>query len=279
MKKQLLLTLFLVLGFSISITAQENLLSDYQMDDGTIWTQGNYGGDGVGVFTWDDTGLLSGDNSMLIEITSTGETWDVQFIHSTVPVEDGVTYYLSFMALVEQDFVCDIVWEIVGEPYTKYNPEETRNWIFTADQQHYFAEFIATVAEGTDPEANFKFLVSGAGNEGLTVALDSIVLSTERWVYGEPVAIEDKMLESMNFNVYPNPAVNYFEISGNLADEQNVSISIYNIVGQKQLSLLNEKLTSGEFRKQFSTNELPSGIYNVRISTERQDINKLLVIQ
>lgn len=274
MKKHLLFTLFLALGFSISITAQEgNLLQDYQMDDGSIWVQGNYGGTGAAVFTLDNTGLLSGDNSMLIEVTGEGNTWDVQFIHPVVPVEEGVTYYLSFMALVEEDFPCDIVWELEGDPYTKYYQE---NWTFTPDTIHYFREIVAA---GTDPIANIKFLLSGTGTAGKTVALDSIVLSEERWEYGEPVSIQGKMIESMDFNVFPNPAANYFEISGNLADEQNVSISVYNIVGQKQLSLMNEKLTSGEFRKQFNTNELESGIYNVRISTERQEINKLLVIK
>ncbi len=272
MKKQLLFSLFLVLGISISLTAQENLLTDYQMDDGSIWTQGNYGGDGVGVFTLDNSGLLSGDNSMVIDITG-GNVWEVQFFQSSIPVEEGVTYYLSFMALAEEDFACEIVWELEGDPYTKYYQ---KTWIITPGQTEYFEEFVAL---GTDPIANVKFLLSAAANDGLTIALDSVVLATERWVYGEPTAIEGKMIESMNFNVYPNPALDNFEISGSLMNAQNVNISVFNILGQKQLTLLNEKLISGEFRKQFGTSELPSGIYNVRISTEREDINKLLIIE
>lgn len=67
---------------------------------------------------------------------------------------------------------------------------------------------------------------------------------------------------------YPNPFNNTTTLKYNLSQAGNVSIAIYNILGQKVAEPLNGYLQAGVQSVTWNANRLPSGIYFVRMKTE-----------
>ena len=86
-------------------------------------------------------------------------------------------------------------------------------------------------------------------------------------------------------NLYPNPFNPILTIKYNLDFEQNISIDIYNILGQKVRSLVNQKMPAGYHSINWNgENEngvsLSSGIYFINVSTNNQSyIGKVTFIK
>ena len=209
MKRKLLFTIFAVLGLSSFVIAQDNLLANYQFDDidDPIWDLNNNSG-GDGVLVYDEFGELSGEYCASIEVNGTGDNnYNIQLVQYGIPVENGVTYYLSFMAKVEDVFNLAFSWEENGGSWTRYG---TTSFILEPEITKYQYEFVST---GTDETANFKFFFGDQANVGLTVKLDSIVLSEDEFVYGEPTSVKQRSSNTDQLKVYPNPAKNDFTVS------------------------------------------------------------------
>ena len=81
-------------------------------------------------------------------------------------------------------------------------------------------------------------------------------------------AIDDILTEITNTNiiVYPNPAYNEFNIKLNSFTESNLQIELYNNIGNLVKSSI---ILKGENFKTVEVNELPSGIYYLKIQNER----------
>jgi len=69
-------------------------------------------------------------------------------------------------------------------------------------------------------------------------------------------------------SLYPNPFNPYLTVSYSLPSETTVSISIYNMLGEKVSTLINDRyLTSGFHRVSWDASAFPSGMYFVKIKT------------
>lgn len=82
------------------------------------------------------------------------------------------------------------------------------------------------------------------------------------------------------FQNYPNPfnPVTYIRYSLPAAD--NVTIEIFNILGQKIITLVNEKQDSGIHTVEFDADKFVSGIYFYRIRTDHfQETKKMVLIR
>ena len=80
-----------------------------------------------------------------------------------------------------------------------------------------------------------------------------------------PVGVEDEIsqlpLSYKLFNNYPNPFNPTTNISFNLPKEENIKLDIYNILGQKIVTLINGKMQAGNHNVNFIADNLPSGLY------------------
>ena len=92
-----------------------------------------------------------------------------------------------------------------------------------------------------------------------------------------PKLIERKIPQKYQmFQNYPNPFNPSTTIRYQLFAQGNVDISIYNLLGQKVRQLVNKKLQAGSFTvtwdgKDFSGNEVSSGIYLVNFEAKSKD--------
>ena len=80
------------------------------------------------------------------------------------------------------------------------------------------------------------------------------------------VGVEDLLAEGLAdsyslSNNYPNPFNPTTKISFNIPNDENVELTVFNVLGQQVSSLVNKKLTAGSYSFNFNANLLPSGLY------------------
>jgi len=73
---------------------------------------------------------------------------------------------------------------------------------------------------------------------------------------------------------YPNPFNPVTRIEFTLPEKQQVSLRVYNTLGELVQELLNEVKQPGSYSVTFNASNLPSGIYIYRIQTESFATNK-----
>lgn len=82
------------------------------------------------------------------------------------------------------------------------------------------------------------------------------------------------------FNNYPNPFNPNTVIRFNLMKPGNVKLSVYDVTGRLIKTIINQKLTAGEYKVDFSGAELSSGVYIYRIeSGDFKDTKRMLLIK
>jgi hypothetical protein len=77
---------------------------------------------------------------------------------------------------------------------------------------------------------------------------------------------------------YPNPFNPTTSISFELNKTQNVSLVVYNLLGQQVLNLVNDRLESGQHKINVNAANLASGIYLYKLTTNSQSLTKKMIL-
>jgi len=146
---------------------------------------------------------------------------------------------------------------------SNYIPSSTADWrqetvilpgLFTADN------------------VRFKFVFKSNGGNNLYV--DDINITATN------VGIQEDLLSDLNFSIRPNPVDESALISFNLDKSNFVKITIYNVVGQEVLNLLNSNLSAGSHSYSVQRTELGSaGVYFVKTTVGNQTMTKKLIVK
>jgi len=113
----------------------------------------------------------------------------------------------------------------------------------------------------------WSFIIDGRQD----LVLNTINLTT--------VDVEEE--ENLNFNVndiYPNPATDFAEFTFNLDNSSNVVIEVYNALGQKVSSVLNQNLSAGLNGVNINVSNLLNGTYYVRMTSNGHSITKTMTV-
>ena len=101
--------------------------------------------------------------------------------------------------------------------------------------------------------------------------------------FGDPLAIEREIIVPTNYTLrqnFPNPFNPNTVIEFNLPKAANVIIEVYNLAGQKIITLLNKKMPAGSHQVDFNASNLSSGVYFYRIKAgEFQDVKKMVLLK
>ena len=81
----------------------------------------------------------------------------------------------------------------------------------------------------------------------------------------------------MNQN-FPNPFNSTTTIRYELPELANVTLKVYNILGEEVNTLVNEQKEAGRYQVQFNAGNLASGVYIYRISTGKFTASKKLIL-
>lgn len=72
---------------------------------------------------------------------------------------------------------------------------------------------------------------------------------------------ESIVIERFSLNSYPNPFNSTTNFRINLPESDFTELSLYNILGQKITTLVEEYKSAGNYNIQFNANHLSSGVY------------------
>ncbi len=79
---------------------------------------------------------------------------------------------------------------------------------------------------------------------------------------------------------YPNPFNPYTSICYTVPNEENVTLKVFNIIGEEIATLVNEKKQPGSYTVRFDASLLPSGIYIYQIKTQNfSTTRKMLLVR
>jgi hypothetical protein len=70
------------------------------------------------------------------------------------------------------------------------------------------------------------------------------------------------------YNNYPNPFNPETVIKFSLKEKSNVTLTVYNIEGQKVAELINGEMEKGFYEERFDGTNLSSGVYVIRLSAQ-----------
>lgn len=100
--------------------------------------------------------------------------------------------------------------------------------------------------------------------------------------YGVGTSIEDGGFETPNdfvlFNNYPNPFNPSTNISFNLPSSEFVELNVYNVLGQRVATILNQQMTAGTHTVAFNARNLASGVYIYQIRAGSFVQNKTMML-
>ena len=100
---------------------------------------------------------------------------------------------------------------------------------------------------------------------------------------GIPTDIQDEIPQSLpdGFTLkqnYPNPFNPQTTFTFSLPVASHANLSIYNILGQKVVTVLDKRISAGEHSIIFDASDLPTGIYFYRLKTENAMSTKKMVL-
>jgi hypothetical protein len=81
------------------------------------------------------------------------------------------------------------------------------------------------------------------------------------------------------FTIMPNPFQGSTILQFSINKEQQVSLSVYNMIGKKVSELCNRTLPAGTNRLTFMAGDLPKGTYLVKLVTNGETFTKKIVIK
>ena len=154
---------------------------------------------------------------------------------------------------------------------------------------------------GSTPEANLRLYKSPDGSDDSWSSEGGAVNSASNYVeisgvddfsfwtladIDHPLPVdgennEDQLpVEYALYQNYPNPFNPETVIKFDLPEAGNVSLEIFNLIGEQIATLVNEQLEAGSYQYNFNAKNLPSGIYLYKLTTDvRQFTHKMLLLK
>lgn len=87
-------------------------------------------------------------------------------------------------------------------------------------------------------------------------------------------SVSEQTSDNKAFSLYPNPAVDYFSLSFDIKDGTDLTLNIYNVIGEL---IRTEKLQQNQ--QQINIEDLNNGIYVFEIKSDGWSERQKLIIQ
>ncbi|MES2761720.1 MAG: Omp28-related outer membrane protein [Bacteroidota bacterium] len=249
--------------------------------------------------------VASATNTLNVAVTSVNGSTDQNAVNDVAIKSIPLTTKVANNANLTMEFTQDAygtesTWEIreevsntlvaSGGPYSNLGVPDANGNLPAATQLNTQAFTVTSgmcykviVNDGYGDGFNAGF---GAGNykikDGtITVyTMNGVMASTDLKLFKTSVftGIAQTVSTVANISVYPSPAKNAATLSLDLVQNENISISVVNAVGQIVYTESLNNLQAGNHVVNFNTENWASGIYNINISTNDGTTNRKLVI-
>jgi hypothetical protein len=180
--------------------------------------------------------------------------------------------YLDFM--IEDSMIwltCPTVIEYARGIASTFYDNTYYNFLQKSNEAKQFEDVYVDSADTiwTPSDGSFPIVLNrGLGivwhflfNDGSYYLQGAIINGVKLGVITDVRKEENNSLENFYLNSYPNPFNSTTNFSISLPTSDFTELSVYNILGQKIVTLLEEFKSAGSYNIQFNANHLSSGIY------------------
>lgn len=186
-------------------------------------------------------------------------------------------YYYPFV-LNFPDAVEDALPSISGTSLSAFTSGTTQTVSVSWAKNHAWANNYATYPYDSAKGVHMTiFIQDNSGNAAAGVPAQYIYQSKR-----VPIAIATGLQEISNgvyFNMYPNPTNSNTTLAFKLDKDQNVSIQVFNMLGEQVYSDNEGMMSSGQHTVIINGSTMQSGVYFVRFNTDNTTTTQKLVIQ
>jgi choice-of-anchor B domain-containing protein len=254
------------------------------------------------VYVWNDTAYASSENSYdLVNVSNKSNPQLVSmsaalpgiYAHSGWLTEDK-RYFIACEEFNVRDLtVWDLqdrsTWNLVVPSWQMPGTSPIHNVFVLGDYAHisYYKDgyVVLDISDPTNPQLAGQYDTypsSGGGTyngawgvypylpSGNTIISD---MATGLYIckFDFPVTYMDEETNSpTDFALkqnYPNPFNPSTQIKYSVAETGFVNLSVYNLLGEKIVELVNEVLSAGEYQNNFDASHLPSGVYIAKLNS------------
>lgn len=176
--------------------------------------------------------------------------------------EDGGTTWHEPYDIVNEDLSSepDLVNFVEAVfPHIAKNVDDKVHLVYQLD----YAPGLAVRGDGDVAETNFIAYV------GIDLAELGVMVGNTATVAPEQLA----------FELRPNPATNITQVSYELGDKADVTLAIYNLMGQEMSTVLQQKQLAGSYQVEVPVHNLAKGVYLMQINVDGRVATQKLVIQ
>ncbi|HRU46484.1 MAG TPA: carbohydrate binding domain-containing protein, partial [Candidatus Marinimicrobia bacterium] len=214
--------------------------------------------------------VQEGDHALAITVNALGtNAWDIQVVAEDIPVKPGATYTYSIWA--KASAAAKANFTVGNADYNEYmrvhEKALTTEWTeirkeFTVNDQY-------TVIRA-------PIHVNIAGNEGVTIYIDNLTI-TEKPSAIAPKTTPEKFALRQN---YPNPFNPTTNINFTLPEPGNVTLKVYNMLGQEVATLINNEHRGANATHSilFDGSKLSSGVYFYTLTYGDKTVSKKMVL-
>lgn len=174
------------------------------------------------------------------------------------------------------DAVENMLPSVNGTTLAAFTPESTQTVTVSWTQDHPWAAQRATWPYDSTLTQHFTVFVQT--NSAIGAIPAQYVFQSKRVLIKQTTGVAN-LSEGVSFEVYPNPTNSDANISFSLVKDQNVTVEVYNTLGQNVYSQNEGTMGSGQHLITVPGNGLKSGVYFVRVTTEDGTSTQKLVIQ
>jgi len=208
-------------------------------------------------------------------LTNSFSYWTVTDEDSPLPVQlTSFTYSTNNLGV-------NLKWETATEENIYgFNIEKYKDSVFskigfvqgsgTSNSPKYYSYLDTTALNGT-----FKYRLKLIDNDGSFSYSDTIQATNK--VTSLEITKDNDLPVSFKLDNYPNPFNPSTTIQFDIAKTSFVNISIYNVLGQKVATVVNEKMNRGIYQKQFNASNFASGIYIYQLRADNTVISKKML--
>ncbi len=255
-------------------TGGANILSNVEFDDGkTPWVLQNFsGGAASASFEVDNSSVLSGETSALIDIIQNSGTNFHILLEQRTELVPGVRYRIEYIAKASEEASMETWIQEQSGSFSHF----TKTVSLSTEPTHFLHFFVAPQNHNTEVNTFLKFMM---GTSGITkIWIDSVTVSNLSVTTSEDSQLEEIPNSISLLQNYPNPFNPTTRITYSLPSSGLVSLTVYNVQGVEVAKLVDGPQSQGIYSLEFEAPDLSSGVYFYRLKAGSEIITKKMLL-
>jgi hypothetical protein len=199
------------------------------------------------------------------------------FAPPTGTTTGGTPDYLYWYTMHFSSVVEDMMPSTAGTTLAAFTPTSSQNLTLSWKKNHAWSLTGKTYPYDSAGDRLTVFIQDPTGIPAMDIPAKYVYQSAS--IPATIVLGMQELTDGTSFNMYPNPTNKLTTLTYNLTKDQQVSIEVYNMLGEKVYSVDNGQMGAGDHTTSIDCSALQSGVYFVRMTTDGATTTRRLVIQ